>query len=79
MSAREHDDFQRIVVALKTIWARVSTCRCSSMESLRATSPSATGPSRQLKDDFDETTMRPLMRISPHISIQLTPLTDNSH
>ncbi|KAF3544364.1 hypothetical protein DY000_02006440 [Brassica cretica] len=56
MSAREHDDFQRVVVdALTTIRTRVSRCRCSSRENLRAMSPSAAGPSRQLKDDFDET------------------------
>ncbi|KAF3507086.1 hypothetical protein F2Q69_00006932 [Brassica cretica] len=52
---RDQGDFQRVVVdALHAIWARVSRCRCTSRESVRARSPSAVGPSRQQEDDTDE-------------------------
>ncbi|KAF2533040.1 hypothetical protein F2Q70_00031303 [Brassica cretica] len=58
MSTRPEGDFQRVVVdALTAIWARVSRCRCSSRRSVRASSPSAAGPSRQRRDtSSDETT-----------------------
>ncbi|KAF2533033.1 hypothetical protein F2Q70_00031304 [Brassica cretica] len=58
MSTRPEGDFQRVVVdALTAIWARVSRCCCSSRRSVRATSPSAAGPSRQRRDtSSDETT-----------------------
>ncbi|KAF3583830.1 hypothetical protein F2Q69_00030075 [Brassica cretica] len=48
--------FQRVVVnALTVIWARVSRCRCSSKRSVRASSPSAAGPSRQRRGNSQET------------------------
>ncbi|KAF2552143.1 hypothetical protein F2Q68_00035716 [Brassica cretica] len=58
MSTRPNEDFQRVVVdALTAIWARVSRCRCSSRRSVRASSTSAAGPSRQRRDtSSDETT-----------------------
>ncbi|KAF2609710.1 hypothetical protein F2Q70_00013334 [Brassica cretica] len=57
MSTRLEGDFQHVVVdALTTIWARVSRCRCLSRASGRAGSPSAAGPSRQRRDDSEETT-----------------------
>ncbi|KAF3512149.1 hypothetical protein F2Q69_00005938 [Brassica cretica] len=58
MSTRREGDFQRVVVdALTAIWARVSRCRCSSRRSVRASSPSAAGPSRQRRGtSSDETT-----------------------
>ncbi|KAF3506257.1 hypothetical protein F2Q69_00006547 [Brassica cretica] len=58
MSTRPEGDFQRVVVdALTAIWARVSRCRCSSRRSVRASSPSAAGPSRQRRGtSSDETT-----------------------
>ncbi|KAH0862260.1 hypothetical protein HID58_079471 [Brassica napus] len=57
MSTRPEGDFQRVVVdALTAIWARVSRCCCSSRRSLRASSPSAAGPSRQCRGDSEETT-----------------------
>ncbi|KAF3567507.1 hypothetical protein DY000_02015993 [Brassica cretica] len=57
MSTRLEGDFQRVVVdALTAIWAKVSRCRCSSRASVRASLPSAAGPSRQRSDDSKETT-----------------------
>ena len=57
MSTRLEGDFQRVVVdALTAIWAKVSRCRCSSRASVRASLPSAAGPSRQRRDDSKETT-----------------------
>ncbi|KAF2572180.1 hypothetical protein F2Q70_00001181 [Brassica cretica] len=58
MSTRHEGDFQRVVVdTLTAIWARVSRCRCSSRRSVRASSPSAAGPSRQRRGtSSDETT-----------------------
>ncbi|KAF3504024.1 hypothetical protein F2Q69_00040679 [Brassica cretica] len=58
MSTRPEGDFHRVVVdALTAIWARVSRCRCSSRKSVRASSPSAAGPSRQRRGtSSDETT-----------------------
>ncbi|KAF2537568.1 hypothetical protein F2Q68_00019363 [Brassica cretica] len=58
MSTHPEGDFQRVVVdALTAIWARVSRCRCSSRKSVRASSPSAAGPSRQRRGtSSDETT-----------------------
>ncbi|KAF2571608.1 hypothetical protein F2Q70_00003894 [Brassica cretica] len=57
ISTRPEGDFQRVVVdALSAIWARVSRCRCSSRASVRASSPSAIAPSRQRRDDSEETT-----------------------
>ncbi|KAF3544577.1 hypothetical protein DY000_02006673 [Brassica cretica] len=58
MSAHPEGNFQRVVVdALTAIWARVSRCRCSSRRSVRASSPSTTGPSRQRRGtSSDETT-----------------------
>ena len=57
MSTRPEGDFQRVVVnTLTAIWARVSRCRCSSRRSVRASSPSAAGPSRQRRGASEETT-----------------------
>ncbi|KAF3573703.1 hypothetical protein F2Q69_00058890 [Brassica cretica] len=58
MSTHPEGDFQRVVVdVLTAIWARVSRCRCSSRSSVRASSPSAVGPSRQRRGTpSDETT-----------------------
>ncbi|KAH0867496.1 hypothetical protein HID58_074518 [Brassica napus] len=57
MSTRPEGDFHRVVVdAFTAIWARVSRCRCSSRRSVRASSPSAEGPSRQHRGDSEETT-----------------------
>ncbi|KAF3524062.1 hypothetical protein F2Q69_00047247 [Brassica cretica] len=58
MSTRPEGDFQCVVVnALTAIWARVSRCHCSSRRSVRASSPSAAGPSRQRRDtSSDDTT-----------------------
>ncbi|KAF2533655.1 hypothetical protein F2Q70_00029507 [Brassica cretica] len=58
MSTRPEGDFQRIVVdALTVIWARVSRCRCSSRRSVQASSPLASGPSRQRRGtSSDDTT-----------------------
>ncbi|KAF3544580.1 hypothetical protein DY000_02006674 [Brassica cretica] len=58
MSTRPEGDFQRVAVdALTAVWARVSRCRCSSGRSVRASSPSAAGPSRQRRGtSSDETT-----------------------
>ncbi|KAF2558697.1 hypothetical protein F2Q68_00015285 [Brassica cretica] len=58
MSTRPEGDFQRVVVdALTAIWAIVSRCRCSSRRSVRASSPSVAGPSRQRRGTSrDETT-----------------------
>ncbi|KAF3548162.1 hypothetical protein DY000_02007534 [Brassica cretica] len=48
MSTRPKGDFQSVVAdALTAIWDRVSRCRCSTRRSVRASSPSAVGPSRQ--------------------------------
>ncbi|KAF3504704.1 hypothetical protein F2Q69_00041039 [Brassica cretica] len=48
MSTRPEEGFQRVVNdALTAIWARVSRCRCSRRQSVRASLPSAAGPSRQ--------------------------------
>ncbi|KAF3603041.1 hypothetical protein F2Q69_00034624 [Brassica cretica] len=46
------DDYNNIFEWLK---ARVSRCRCSSRWSVRASSPSAAGPSRQRRDNSQET------------------------
>ncbi|KAF2590771.1 hypothetical protein F2Q70_00038815 [Brassica cretica] len=60
MSTRLEGDFQHVVVdALTAIWARVSRCRCSGRRSVRASSSSAAGPSRQRRgtssdDNTDE-------------------------
>ncbi|KAF2577285.1 hypothetical protein F2Q68_00004848 [Brassica cretica] len=58
MSTRPEGDLQRVVVdALTAIWARVLRCRCLSRRSVRTSSPSAAGPSRQRRDtSSDETT-----------------------
>ena len=57
MSTRPERDFQRVVVdALTAIWARVSRCRCLRRRSVRASSPSAAGPSRQHRGGSEETT-----------------------
>ncbi|KAF2530841.1 hypothetical protein F2Q70_00031843 [Brassica cretica] len=57
MSTRPKGDFQRVVVdALTAIWARASRCRCSSRRSVRASSPSAAGPSRQGRDTSSNAT-----------------------
>ncbi|KAL0802271.1 hypothetical protein Bca101_057447 [Brassica carinata] len=49
---RDHGDFQRVVTdALQAIWARVSRCRCMSRRSVRASDPSAAGPSHQYEHD----------------------------
>ncbi|KAF3562909.1 hypothetical protein DY000_02012653 [Brassica cretica] len=57
MSTRPEEGFQRVVIdALTAIWARVSRCRCSSRQSVRASLPSAAGPSRQrIGSSSDET------------------------
>ena len=57
ITTRPEGDFQRVVVdALTAIWARVSRCRCSSKRSVRASSPSAAGPSRQRRGGSEDTT-----------------------
>ena len=57
MSTRPEGDFQRVVVdALTAIWARVSRCHCSSRRSVRASSPSAAGLSRQLRGTSSDET-----------------------
>ncbi|KAF2537190.1 hypothetical protein F2Q68_00021088 [Brassica cretica] len=57
MSTCPGGDFQRVLIdALTTIWARVSRPRCSSRRSVRRSSPSAAGPSRQRRADSKETT-----------------------
>ncbi|KAF3584822.1 hypothetical protein F2Q69_00029062 [Brassica cretica] len=58
MSTRPEGDFQRVVVdALTAIWAIVSRCRWSNRRSVRASSPSVAGPSRQRRGTSkDETT-----------------------
>ncbi|KAF2541680.1 hypothetical protein F2Q68_00031641 [Brassica cretica] len=58
MSTHPEGDFQRVIVdALTAIWARVSRCHCSSRRSVRASSPSTAGPSRQRRGtSSDDTT-----------------------
>ncbi|KAF2614169.1 hypothetical protein F2Q70_00011869 [Brassica cretica] len=57
MSTRPEGDFQRVRVDdLTALWATISRCRCSSRVGVRASSPSAAGPSRQCRDDSEETT-----------------------
>ncbi|KAF3509082.1 hypothetical protein F2Q69_00006686 [Brassica cretica] len=57
MSTRPEGDFQLVVVDdLTALWATISRCRCSSRAGVRASSPSAAGPSRQRRDDSEETT-----------------------
>ncbi|KAF2609707.1 hypothetical protein F2Q70_00013339 [Brassica cretica] len=57
MSTLPEGDFQHVVVdALAAIWDRVSRCRCSSRRSVRASSPSAAGPSRQRRGGSEDTT-----------------------
>ncbi|KAF3581750.1 hypothetical protein DY000_02031061 [Brassica cretica] len=58
MSTRPERNFQRVVVdSFTAIWARISRCRCSSMRSVRSSSPSAGGASRQRRGtSSDETT-----------------------
>ncbi|KAF2531862.1 hypothetical protein F2Q70_00029775 [Brassica cretica] len=55
MSTCPEGDFLFVVVEMP-LWARVSRCRCSSRMSVRASSPSAAGQSRQRRDDSEETT-----------------------
>ncbi|KAF3586115.1 hypothetical protein F2Q69_00029063 [Brassica cretica] len=58
MSTHPKGDFQRVVVdALTAIWARVSRCRFPNRRSVRSSSPSVAGPSRQRRGtSSDETT-----------------------
>ncbi|KAF3556167.1 hypothetical protein F2Q69_00012775 [Brassica cretica] len=53
-SQRQHSRLCQ--TCLHALRARVSRCRCSSRRSVRASSPSAEGPSRQRRGDSEETT-----------------------
>ncbi|KAF3560334.1 hypothetical protein F2Q69_00012968 [Brassica cretica] len=57
-STRPERNFQHVVVdSFTAIWARISRCRCSSMRSVRSSSPSAAGASRQRRGTSSDETI----------------------